>query len=243
MDENKKSLMDKISLPVSIIIAGVLIGGGVYLNGRIAKENPTTTQKQEQASDNLADSVRPIDANDHILGSSSAKVLVIEYSDTECPFCKNFHQTMLSIMQEYGKNGDVAWIYRHYPIAGLHSKSIKEAEATECAGNLGGNSKFWEYINKVYEITPSNDGLDPKELTNIAKQVGLSSTAFDTCLNSGEFTPRVNADIQNAQEIGISGTPYSVIVDVKNNKYYPIEGAYPYANIKSAIDLILTGSE
>ena len=134
----------------------------------------------------------------------------------------------------------MAWIYRHYPIAELHSKSLKESEATECAANLGGNSKFWEYINKLYEVTPSNNGLDPKELTNIAKQVGLSSTAFDTCLGSGEFTPRVNADIQNAGEIGIGGTPYSVIIDTKTKQYYPIEGAYPYSQVKSAIDLMLS---
>ena len=146
---------------------------------------------------------------------------------------------MNSIMQEYGKNGDVAWIYRHYPIVGLHSKAPKEAEALECAANLGGNSKFWEYTNKLYEITPSNNNLDPKELTNIATAVGLSSTSFDTCLNSGEFTPRVNLDVKNAKEMNISGTPYSVIVDTKTNQYYPLEGAYPYAQVKSAIDLIL----
>ena len=232
-------MSEKLSLPISIVFAGLLIAGGIYLNGRITRENPTVTQQQQIKSENLSDTIRPIDANDHILGSSNARVLVIEYSDTECPFCKNFHSTMLSIMQEYGKDGKVAWVYRHYPIAELYSKSFKEAEATECAANLGGNSKFWEYINKVYETTPSNNGLDPKELTNIAKQVGLSSTAFDTCLNSGEFTPRVNADIQNAQEIGIAGTPYSVIVDTKSNKSYPVEGAYPYNQVKLAIDLIL----
>jgi protein-disulfide isomerase len=239
MEENKKGLMDKMSLPVSIIIAGLLIAGGVYLNGRITKTNPTPTQQQQLKSQNLADVVRPIDANDHILGSPKARVLVVEYSDTECPYCKVFHATMNSIMQEYGKSGDVAWVYRHYPIAALHPKSFHEAEATECAANLGGNSKFWEYINKVYETTPSNNNLDPKELTTIATTVGFSSTAFDTCLNSGEVTPRVNADIKNGGDIGINGTPYSVIIDTKTNQYYPLEGAYPYAQVKSAIDLIL----
>ncbi|MFH0804200.1 MAG: DsbA family protein [Candidatus Zambryskibacteria bacterium] len=239
LNENKKSLGDKITLPVSIVIAGLLIAGGIYLNGKITKENPTPIQAQQAKSKDLSGIVRPIDANDHILGSPKARVLVIEYSDTECPYCKDFHATMNSIMQEYGKDGNVAWIYRHDPISALHSKSLKEAEATECAANLGGNSKFWEYINKLYEITPSNDNLDPKELTNIAKQVGLSSTAFDTCLNSGEFAPRVNADIQNAQEIGVAGTPYSVVIDTKSDQYYPIEGAYPYAQVKSVIDLIL----
>lgn len=235
----KKSVMDKIGLPVSIVIAGLLIAGGIYLNGRITKVSPTPVQQQEAKSENLSGVLRPIDANDHVLGSPEARILVVEYSDTECPYCKMFHSTMISIMQDYGKDGNVAWVYRHDPIESLHSKSFQEAEATECAGNLGGNSKFWEYINKVYEVTPSNNNLDPKELTNIATAVGLSSTAFNTCLQSGEFGPRVNADIQNAEELGIAGTPYSIIVDTKTNQYYPIDGAYPYATIKSAIDLIL----
>jgi protein-disulfide isomerase len=239
MDENKKSLSDKITLPLSIIIAGLLIAGGIYLNGRITKINPTVTQKQQLVSENLLNILRPIDANDHVLGSPKARILVVEYSDTECPYCKNFHSTMLSIMQEYGKDERVAWVYRHYPIAELHSKSFKESEALECAGNLGGNSKFWEYTDKVYEVTNSNDSLDPKELTNIATEVGLSSTAFNTCLDSGEFDPRINFDIKNAKELGISGTPYSVIIDTKANKSYPIEGAYPYDQVKSVIDLIL----
>ncbi len=201
--------------------------------------NPTPTQQQQAKSENLSGIIRPIDANDHILGSPKARVLVVEYSDTECPYCKMFHSTMLSIMQNYGQDGNVAWVYRHYPIAELHSKSFNEAVALECAGNIGGNSKFWEYTDKIYEITPSNNGLDPKELTNIATGIGLSSTAFDTCLGSGEFDPRVNFDIQNAQELGIAGTPYSIIIDTKTNQYYPIDGAYPYASLKSVIDLIL----
>lgn len=237
--ENKKSLSDKITLPLSIIVAGLIIAGGIYLNGRITKVNPTPVQQQQAKSENLSGVIRPIDANDHILGDPKARVLIVEYSDTECPFCKNFNATMNSIMQDYGKDGNVAWVYRHYPIAELHSKSFNEAVATECAANLGGNSKFWEYINKVYETTPSNNGLDPKELTTIATQVGLSSTAFNTCLGSGEFGPRVNLDVQNAQELGIAGTPYSIIIDTKTNQYYPIEGAYPYAQVKSVIDLIL----
>jgi protein-disulfide isomerase len=146
---------------------------------------------------------------------------------------------MNTIMQEYGKDGDVAWVYRHFPIAQLHSKAFKEARATECAAELGGNSKFWEYINKLYQVTPSNDGLDLKELTNIATGVGLSSATFNTCLESGEFDPKIEADIQNAQELEAGGTPYSLVVDTKKNEFYPIKGAYPYAQVKQVIDLIL----
>jgi protein-disulfide isomerase len=72
---------EKLMLPVSIIIAGLLIGGGVYLNGRITKQNPTPTQQQQLKSENLSNTLRPIDANDHVLGSANARVVVVEYSD------------------------------------------------------------------------------------------------------------------------------------------------------------------
>ncbi len=228
---------DKLILPLSIIIAGLLIGGGIYLNGRIEGEKTPTPNKV--MSDNAKNMIRPIDANDHILGSSNARVIVVEYSDTECSFCKQFHSTMLRIMREYGSLGKVAWVYRHFPITEIHKRAAKEAEALECASELGGNPKFWEYANRLYEITPSNDGLDPKELTNIAKYVGLSSEQFDTCLSSGQYAPRVELDANNAREMGASGTPYSVLIDTKTGEHYPLEGAYPYTQLKQAIDLIL----
>lgn len=235
-------MTEKLTLPISIIVAGLLIGGGIYLNGKMAKENPTAIQQQQATqkakSENLSGVIRPVDVNDHLLGNPKARVLIVEYSDTECPFCKIFHYTMLSIMKNYGANGNVAWVYRHYPIAELHSRAGKEAEALECAGEIG-TSKFWEYTNKIYEVTTSNNTLDPKELITIATQVGLSSAKFKTCLDSGQYAPRVQLDVQNAEELGASGTPYSVVIDTKTNEYYPLEGAYPYADLKSAIDLIL----
>src|SRR4029079_2594805 len=135
---------------------------------------------------------------------------------TECPYCKMFQPVMISIMQNYGKDAQVAWVYRHFPIAELHSKAPKEAEALECAAELGGNSKFWEYTNKIYEITPSDNGLDPSRRVSVAKDLGLSADKFKTCLDSGQYAARVNLDIQNAQELGAVGTPYSIVIDNKN---------------------------
>ncbi len=243
MDENKKGLSDKITLPISIIIAGFLISGGIYLNGKIEKTAPeevSLTQNYNQNNGSaLKKALRPIDENDHVLGSADARVILVEYSDTECPFCKVFHSTMRTIMQEYGSQGEVTWVYRHFPITELHSKSSKEAEALECAGELGGNSKFWEYTNKLYEVTPSNNELDLSELPKIAAQVGLSSQSFSTCLSSGQYAPRVEADSNNAYELGALGTPFSVLIDTETLEYYLIEGAYPYNQLKSAIELIL----
>lgn len=235
-------MSDKVSIPLSIIVAGLLIGGGVYINGR----NTSTYNNNQSASNTIvkdavkqAASIRPIDANDHLLGKPTAPVIVVEYSDTECPFCKVFHKTMRALMTEYGNDGNLSWVYRHFPVSDLHSKAPKEAEALECAGELGGNGKFWEYTNRIYEVTPSNDNLDPKELTNIAKQVGLSSDKFNVCLESGQYAPRVKSDENDARGAGGEGTPFSVVIDTKTGDTYPINGAYPYSEMKNIIDLIL----
>ncbi len=233
---------DKITLPLSIIIAGALIAGGIYLNGKLEKSplSPTEAARQSQTGGTAIKSVlRPIDESDHILGSPSARIVLVEYSDTECPFCKVLHNTMNTIMKEYGSRGEVAWVYRHFPIPELHTKAVKEAQALECAAELGGNSKFWEYANKVYELTPSNDGLDLALLPKIAGQIGLDTTEFTTCLESGSYVAKIQADAKNAFELGALGTPYNVLIDTKTGEYYPLEGAYPYAQLKQIIDLIL----
>src|SRR6185295_5043808 len=96
-------------------------------------------QVEDQRLRQAAQSVKPVAAEDHIRGDLAAPVKVIEFSDFECPFCKGFHATMKQVMADYEKDGKVAWVYRHFPIDELHSKARKEAQAAECAGELGGN--------------------------------------------------------------------------------------------------------
>lgn len=227
-------MSEKLLIPTSIIVAGLLIGGGVYLKGRTPATSIPVKEAVAQSKN-----IRPLTSDDHLLGNPNARVLIVEYSDTECPFCKEFHSTLRQIMQSYGTNGDVAWVYRHFPIAELHKKAPHEAEALECAFDQGGNAKFWEYTNRIYEVTNSNNSLDPSELTTIAKEVDLNSADFNTCLNSDKYTAKVAADVVDAKNAGGDGTPYSVILDTKTGNTYPMPGAQPYENLKSVIDLIL----
>jgi protein-disulfide isomerase len=182
--------------------------------------------------------IAPVTSGDRILGNPNADIVIVEYSDTECPFCKRFHQTLQQIMAEYGKDGKVAWVYRHFPIPSLHPKAPKEAEATECAAEQGGNTMFWKYIDKVYEITPSNNGLDPAQLPVIASELGLDVTAFNTCLSSGKMTAKVKAQYDEGVIAGARGTPYSVLI-TKDEKIPITQGALPYENMKAILDSIL----
>lgn len=219
-------------IPLAIIVAGILIAVAVlYSSG-----NKQTAKNNVAAGSNAA--IRPVTAQDHILGNPDAPVKVVEFSDTECPFCKRFHSTMKQVVAEYGENGQVAWVYRHFPIDAIHPKARKEAEAAECANELGGNEKFWAYLDRIYEITPSNNNLDPKDLPEIAAYVGLDKVRFSQCLNSGKYAQHVADDLRDAQNSGGRGTPWSIVI-APNGKTIPLSGAQPYPAVKQLIDLAL----
>lgn len=176
-----------------------------------------------------------ITSKDWVKGKRSAKVSVVEFSDTECPFCKRFHPTLQQLVKEYPN--DVNWVYRHFPLTSIHPKAPKEAEATECAGELGGNDGFWKYLDKLFEVTPGNNGLDPAQLPQIAQDVGLNRQKFETCLNSGKYAQKVSEHANQATAAGAQGTPYAVIV--KGDQKVPVSGAVPYEQLKQMVEGVL----
>lgn len=239
-------------LPASILIAALLVSVSlVYNAGRKSPTNSGTPDLNAAAGDgeqaSTLENLKPVTSEDHIFGNPDAPIKIVEFSDTECPFCKDFHLTLKQAVSFYG--GKVAWVYRHFPLDQLHSKARNEAEATECAAELGGtpgseasNEKFWAYVNRLFEITPSNDGLDPAKLPQIALDVGLNKGAFESCLKSGKHAEKVNSHLEDAVKSGGRGTPYSIVVS-ENGKKYVIPGALPFTNpdpngpsVKSIID-------
>lgn len=226
-------------IPAAIVIAGALVAGAVYFgvkNPQVANSSGQATQGNREL-----DKLTPVDSRDHIRGNPDASVKIVEYSDTECPFCKRFHDTMNRIMDEYEASGQVAWVYRHFPIDQLHPvKARNEATALECANELGGNDKFWTYADRLFETTPSNNNLDQGELPKIAEYVGLDADQFNSCLTSGKYAEHIESEYQNALETGGQGTPWSIVIG-KNGKKYPVNGAQTYASVKQIVELALQG--
>jgi protein-disulfide isomerase len=248
MEENKSTTQkNNLAMPIAIVIAAVLIAGSVIYSSEKKSTTNTGNQPQQpavqqdtaQQGGNL-ENVTPVSSKDHIRGNPNAPVKIVEYSDTECPFCKKFHESMKQVIGEYGKNGKVAWVYRHFPLDQLHSKARKEAEATECAAELGGNDKFWSYLDRLMEVTPANNGLDPAELPKIASYVGLDAVKFNECLTSGKYAQKIEEHVQNAVATGGQGTPWSIVIG-KNGKKYPLSGAQPYESIKQLVQTALEG--
>ena len=229
------SMKSQYALPVTIVVAGVLIAGAVFLVGK--GSTPGTTPTDGSIKAQAYDLSR-----DHLLGNPNALVKVIEYADLECPYCKTFHTTMLQVMDYYGEGGQVAWVYRAFPLTSIHSKAPKEAEASECAAAQGGDAAFFAYLDKIYEITPSENNLDLAQLPVVAKQLGLNVDAFNKCLNEGTYSAKVTASYNEAIAAGGQGTPYVLVM--ANDVLVPggnLSGSQPYDSMRAIIDAVLQG--
>ncbi len=217
--ENKPTV-SFLNLPSAIVIAGAIIAIAI-----IWVKSPTTTPVAQNTDDQVRQvNLTPITSADHIKGNPNAPIKIVEYSDTSCPFCKTFSSTMNRVMDQYGPDGKVAWVYRHFPLdkpnvdgSILHPNAGYEAQAMECAASVGSNEKFWAFEKRLYEVTPSvtsssPNGLDRKQLPEIAKYVGINVTNFNECLSGDRFKGEVEADYTSGVNAGVSGTPTNFIV-------------------------------
>ncbi len=219
--------------PLAIVLAGAVIAGAVYFSN-----NKGAVQNQAAEKQGVTEvKVRPIQDNDLVKGNRNAEVIVIEYSDTECPFCKKYHEVMNKIMEEYSDK--VAWVYRHFPLDQLHPKARKEAIAVECASKIAGPDTGFKYLDRLMELTPSNNGLDLNLLPQIAEEVGVDVNAFNTCLENEETKDKVQQDLEEAIASGARGTPHNVII--YGGKQIAIPGMLPYEQMKQVLDDLLSG--
>lgn len=252
--------LQKLAVPIAIVIAGGMIAVSLFL----VNSRPSANTGVQPT---VAEEIRGVQNDDHIKGNPNAKIVIVEYSDTECPFCKQFHETMNRVISEYGAAGDVAWVYRHFPIPSLHPKAPKQAEALECAAEQGGNEMFWKYTDKLYQTTNSNNSLDsgvynspatppngpdgkpyytqkaPRttsdagQLSDMAQELGLDVAKFEECMKSGRHAERITTDTNEVVAAGGQGTPHSIMI--VDGEQIPLEGAQPFESVKAMIDSLL----
>ncbi len=234
MDDPKPK--QALSIPAAIVVAGVLIAGAVYFSQVGPKQLPVPAPLPSAAPTEAPPSlnVRPVTEGDHIRGAANAKITILEYSDLECPFCKVFHNTMLQALKEYPN--DIRWVYRHAPIASNHAKAFTEENASECAAVQG---RFWEFTDVIFANTTSNDGLDLAKLPQYAKDAGVADiSAFELCVKEDTYRPKVQADLDDAIQAGLRGTPFNMII-TEDGKKLQLGGGTPYPQLKAAIDSLL----
>lgn len=166
--------------------------------------------------------------DDAVKGDPNAPVTIVVWSDFECPFCERFYsQTLGKIEDEYVKTGKVKIVFRDFPL-GSHKDAQKAAEAAECAHEQG---KFWEMHNILFDKGVKGGAYSFKQY---AKELGLDSSRFDRCLDSGKMESETKKDFADGAKAGIRGTPGFII----NGEL--VSGAQPFEKFKSVIDMALS---
>ena len=167
----------------------------------------------------------------HVQGDAAAPLTVIEFSDFKCPFCAQFTTSTLDLIREnYVETGYVRYIYS--PMATLGLESLRAAEAGECAAEQG---QFWAYHDRIFADQASvGSQLTDEALAAMAADLGLDTTAFETCLASGKYSELIQQESQTAKALGVRGTPGFII-----NGFLVI-GAQPYEAFAEAFQAELT---
>ena len=169
-------------------------------------------------------------------GNKKASVILLEYSDYQCPFCGRVQGTLGKLINDYQDR--VAFGYRHFPLA-FHKEADESAIAAECARE---QNKFEEIHQILYENPRAQTLNDLKEY---AREIKIKSPAkFDQCLDSERYRGLINQDIKDGAELGITGTPgfFVGLFDSKSGEIQGevLSGAQPYSTFKQTLDKYLS---
>ncbi len=239
-------------LPLSIVIAGLLVAGTLFYLNKNKKPEMTPEQfdqkveksiekyiqkKQDEARKAQEEAMKPkkkegIETGDNaVLGQADAPVTIIEFSDYECPYCKmGFEKVLSKIKEKYIKTGKVKYVFRDFPMPFHGEIAMDEALASECVRKMSDDEKFYEYHDLIFQNTKSNGGLEKDKLYEFAKTVGVDAAGFKKCLDNKETQEAVDKDIADGKKYGLEGTPAFFI----NGWFF--RGLYPYEKFEEYIE-------
>ncbi|RPH54627.1 MAG: DsbA family protein [Lysobacterales bacterium] len=145
------------------------------------------------------DLIEPINATDHQLGSAEARVVVVEYGDFECPNCKQAAPAVEMLLKRF--EGQVRFVYRHYPLEQVHRHAMQAAEASECAAAEG---RFWELHQLLFD---NQHALEADDLRGHAQRIGLDMARYTRAMTDHTHLDRVRRDMDSGRKSGVRATP------------------------------------
>lgn len=214
------------------IMAGLFINQAVQTNAEAKPSNNVVNNNAANPNAEVANNIADVEVtkDDWLRGDKKADVTIVTFSDIDCPYCQKFHETMNQVMKNYDKK--VNWVFREFPLAQLHPEATKKAEYAECIGSVGGNDKFWAFLDYMFTNKTALADIN----TALAK-IGVNADKVNACVTEGKFTQKVQDQIAQAVDAGGRGTPYSVIV--AGDQRLPINGALPYDTVAQQLDALL----
>jgi protein-disulfide isomerase len=131
-------------------------------------------------------------------GNPKAPVMIVEFSDYQCPYCHQAEPVLKEVLAKYGDK--VSFSYRDFPLTAIHEQAMIAAEASRCAEEQG---KFWEYHDQLFTASK----LDKDALIEYARNLKLDDKQFDSCLTGQKYKADIEKDEEEGRKAGINGTP------------------------------------
>lgn len=227
------------AVPIAIIVGFAMIALAIFFTNKNEPVPSQVTQQTDSTQRQPAATsvVPPINERDYVRGNPNAPIVMIEYSDYECPFCKEYHSVMSQIMDEYGVTGKIAWVYRQFPLAQLHPNATKLSEAGLCVGEIAGNTAFWNFTDLIFNSRDIDAPTNITKLPQYVAEVGVDQTAYVECINSGRMEASVLASAEEGFRIGARGTPYTILM--VGDQEAVIDGAKPYEVVKAIVQNLI----
>jgi protein-disulfide isomerase len=222
-------------LVVLAFMVGILVGYVAW--GRTATAAAVTAAAAQQPSGPVVEAPQPtqspykrydIPTDGHpSLGPDNAKIVIVEFSDFQCPFCRRFHsETYRALLDAYP--GQIRFVYRNLPLTSIHPNAMPAAIASLCAND---QNAYWKFHDKLFD----NETLDETTYIQYATDLGLDVKTFTTCLSSGTHDAEIQKDMDFALGLGVQSTPTFFINGLA------IVGAQPLVNFKQIIDKEIAG--
>ncbi len=202
---------------LALIISIFIIGIAYFVSEKNKKDDLASQKANNATTTSSLEFVRGIQTNDHVLGNPDAPIVFFVYSDFSCPYCKEYHKTMESLLKLYGREGEVAWVFRHMPFVQLHPEAPMYALASECVADSAGNAGFWKFANVLFEKADPLNPISAGDLVVLAENAGAERQSFVTCMRSNKLMERVTKDFDEAVAAGGKGSPFTV-VDIKGER-------------------------
>ncbi len=161
----------------------------------------------------------------------TAPLVLVEYSDFQCPYCQMIYPTLQKIVSE--SNGQIAWVMRNYPLTSIHPQARPGALAAECVAEQLGNDGFWKFADTVFA---NQAKLSPAYYIEVAKGLGVNEATFNSCVATEKYAAKIDAESADAEASGGNGTPFTIVAG--HGTQVPVSGALPYAQIMSVINAV-----
>jgi len=219
--------------PPGLLRSSAALAVGTFSALLLAPGTPTTAAAPTRSNQQLFVSIRDVPT----LGDAGAPVVLVEFSDFHCPFCRrHVNETLPLVKQDYIDTGRLLYAFRHFPLD-IHPRAPDAAVAAMCAARQG---KFWELHARLFAAPRP---VAPEALEGHAKAVGVSVQRYRTCVNAGVARDDVRLDVEEARRLGLGGTPGFALglrdLDDRVRVLRRAVGFQPYADLKKAIDGVL----